>query len=196
MFLSCASPAEVDVAGGCRDGEEVGWGWGCGLGHAGGTRWRKTDLPKSDREPSAVDQPRLPKHRCSRGSSERRKTRRPAPAGIHGSSVKHCFTVPSRLRLDLQGHHNAYAVGLSWKGLMGLIRAGLIPLPSFSPFWLDKNAHGGEKKSMSQQVSPSSKRWRCSEFTTFSAFHSVLRLLGPGNWGLRLPSGLVLSNQD
>lgn len=35
---------------------------------------------------------------------------------------------------------------------MGLIYAGLIPLPSFSPFWLDKMHTGEKKKSMSQQV--------------------------------------------
>lgn len=35
---------------------------------------------------------------------------------------------------------------------MGLIYAGLIPLPSFSPFWLDKMHTGEQKKSMSQQV--------------------------------------------
>lgn len=56
---------------------------------------------------------------------------------------------------------------------MGLKYAGLILLPLFSPVWLDKMHTGEKKKSMSQQVSQSSKRWQCGEYRTFNVFNSV-----------------------
>lgn len=101
------------------------------------------------------------RRRRSTGSPKRHQNH--ARGSLRRTSIMDCFHRGVDCKMSI------YEVGritaLWWKHLMGLIYAGLISLPSFSPFWLDEMHMGeGKKNPCLKQSSKRRRRWRIYNF--------------------------------